>query len=75
MHSRGFGKGLPQRRDFLSDCHQCSQSKLGMKLIRVQVIFNGDSPKTLAENKENIVNNCLTNPVETKKSRDAKRIL
>jgi len=44
IHSRGFGKGLPQRRDFLSNWYQCSRSRKGLGAIRIRVVFNGTGP-------------------------------
>jgi hypothetical protein len=44
IHSHGFGKGLPQRRDFLSDRYQCSRTRKGLGAIRIRVFFNGAGP-------------------------------
>jgi hypothetical protein len=61
--SKGFKNTAVKRRDFMSDCHQCSHSRLGKGLIRVRVLFNGGAhPKKYrdsinngqVEDKENI---------------------
>jgi hypothetical protein len=63
IHSRGNGKSLPQRRDFLSDRHQCRREKLGMGPIRIRVVYNtGDDEKVNEadhSNKENIAVNAV----------------
>jgi len=50
--SKGFKSGVIKRRDFLSDRHQCSRSRLGKGPIRVRVVC-GAEPKFLCENTNN----------------------
>jgi len=42
---RGFRQTF-KRRDFLNDHYQCSRGKKGFSLIRIRIIYNGDTTST-----------------------------
>jgi hypothetical protein len=75
MYSRRFGKCL-QRRDFLSDRHQCRQSKLGLGPIRIRVICTFNDHGNVEAEKENVEAKIGKAPRDiAKKSRIAKHVI
>jgi len=59
IHDRGSQRNVVKRRDFLSERHQCSRSRLGKGPIRVRVILNGSH--TTEANARNVLKNVMTN--------------
>jgi hypothetical protein len=57
MHRRGFGKSLPQKRDFLNDMHQCHRKKLGIDPSRIRVIRNAGGNEGSTSDHSNVMEN------------------